>query len=79
MIDRDHALPLAHQAQLLELSRGSLYYMPVPISQADFSLMSLIDRLHTDHPFAGARMPRDMLRLRGHRVGRSLPQPTTPR
>jgi putative transposase len=70
MIDRDHALPLAHQAQLLELSRGSLYYMPVPISQADLALMSLIGRLHTDYPFAGARMLRDMLRLRGHRVGR---------
>ncbi len=70
MIDRDHALPLCHQAALLELSRGSLYYVPVPISQADLELMRAIDRLHTDYPFAGARMLRDMLRLRGYRIGR---------
>ncbi len=36
----------------------------------DFELMRESDRLHTDHPFAGARMPRDMLRLRGYRGGR---------
>jgi|GEM_PF-2275171 len=58
MIDRDHPLPLAHQAQLLELSRGSLYYVPVPISAADLELMRGIDPLHTDYPFAGARMLR---------------------
>ena len=71
MIDRDHALPLAHQAQLLELSRGSLYYVPVPISQADLELMREIDRLHTDYPFCGARMLRDLLRKRGYRIGRT--------
>ena len=70
MIDRDHALPLTHQAELLDLSRSGLYYEPVPISAADLELMREIDRLHTDHPFAGARMLRDMLRLKGHRVGR---------
>ena len=70
MIDRDHALPLAHQAQLLELSRSSLYYIPVPISQADLDLMREIDVLHTDYPFAGARMLRGMLRKKGHRIGR---------
>jgi putative transposase len=70
MIDRDHALPLAHQAQLLNLSRGGLYYEPVPTSPEDLELMREIDRLHTEHPFAGARMLRDMLRLKGYRVGR---------
>ncbi len=70
MIDRDHALPLAHQAQLLELSRGSLYYVPVPISQTDLDLMREIDKLHTEYPFAGARMLRDFLKQQGHRIGR---------
>jgi putative transposase len=70
MIDRDHALPLAHQAQLLELSRGSLYYVPIPISPADLDLMREIDKLHTEYPFAGARMLRDFLKLRSYRVGR---------
>ena len=70
MIDRDHALLLTRQAEPLELSRGSLYYAPVPISQADHALMREIDRLHTEHPFAGARMLRDLLLPRGYRVGR---------
>jgi putative transposase len=70
MIDRDHALPLSHQAELLNLSRSSLYYLSVPISEPDLELMREIDRLHTDYPFAGARMLRDMLRNTGYRVGR---------
>ena len=65
MIDRDHALPLAHQAQLLELSRSSLYYVPVPISPSDLDLMREIDKLHTEYPFAGARMLRDFLEAAG--------------
>ena len=37
MIDRDHALPLSHQAELLDLSRSGLYYTAVPISEADLT------------------------------------------
>jgi putative transposase len=70
MIDHDHALPLSHQVDILALSRSSLYYTPVSLSKADLELMRVIDRLHTEHPFAGARMLRDMLKLRGHRIGR---------
>ena len=29
--------------------------------------MRRIDELHLEHPFAGSRMLRDLLRLRGHR------------
>ena len=70
MIDREHALPLTAQAELLDLSRSSLYYVSAPISASDLELMRQIDRLHTDFPFAGARMLRDMLRNSDHRVGR---------
>jgi putative transposase len=68
MIDRDHALPLSHQAELLDLSRSGLYYEPVAMSKTDQQLMREIDRLHTEYPFAGARMLRDMLRKRGYDV-----------
>ena len=47
MIDRDHALPLSHQAELLNLSRAGLYSKPVPISESDLELMREIDRFHT--------------------------------
>jgi putative transposase len=65
MIDRGHALPLSRQADVLNLSRGSLYYKAVPVCDADLELMREIDVLHTDRPFCGARMLRDILRRKG--------------
>ena len=38
--------------------------------EADLALMRRIDELHLDHPFAGARMLRDLLRQEGFAVGR---------
>ena len=32
MIDRGHRLPLSRQAEMLGISRGSLYYDPCPVS-----------------------------------------------
>jgi putative transposase len=70
MIDREHALPIKRQAELLNISRGTVYYHPEPVSQADLQLMRRIDELHLEHPFAGARMLRDMLAHDGVHVGR---------
>jgi len=70
MIDRDHDLSLRHQADILQISRSSLYYVPVEISAADLELMRKIDLLHTDYPFMGARMLRDRLKALGYSVGR---------
>lgn len=33
-------------------------------------LMRRIDALHLEHPFAGSRMLRDMLKREGHQIGR---------
>ena len=70
MIDPLHQLPIVRQAQVLALSRSSTYYTPQPMSDADLALMRIIDRLHLAYPFAGARMLRDLLRLRGFLIGR---------
>jgi putative transposase len=70
MIDREHALPRSRQAELLDLSRSSLYYHPVPISDANLELMREIDQLHLEYPFAGARMLRDLLKDKGFSIGR---------
>ena len=70
MIDRSHELAVKHQAELLGISRGSVYYLPKPTSPADLALMRAIDELHLEHPFAGSRMLRDMLQARGLEVGR---------
>ena len=70
MIDRTHALPLTRQAEVLKLSRGSLYYQPRPVSPADLAIMRRIDELHLDYPFAGSRMLRDLLDGEGVEIGR---------
>jgi putative transposase len=70
MIDRNHELPITRQAELLEVSRASVYYLPRPTSESDLTLMRRIDALHLEHPFMGARMLRDSLRREGFQVGR---------
>jgi len=70
MIDRDHALPIKRQAELVGISRGTVYYHPEPVCDADLRLMRRLDELHLEHPFAGSRMLRDLLRHEGHEVGR---------
>jgi putative transposase len=71
MIDSDHRLPVVRQAQLLELSRSSVYYLPRRTSSDDLALMRRIDELHLEHPFAGSRMMRDFLKGEGHFIGRN--------
>jgi putative transposase len=70
MIDRSHDVPLKRQAEVLGLSRGSLYYQPHPVSAADLAIMRRLDELHLNYPFAGSRMLRDLLRAEGIEIGR---------
>jgi len=46
MTNREHALLLTRQCQLLRLSRSSLYYEATPASERDLILMRLIDEIH---------------------------------
>src|SRR5688500_1608659 len=59
MIDRSHDLPITRQ--VLNVSRGSVYYRPRPPSTADLALMRRIDELHLDFHFACSSMLRDRL------------------
>ena len=70
MIDAEHALSIKRQAELLELSRASVYYLPRATPPSDLALMRRIDELHLNHPFAGSRMLRDLLAQEGYSVGR---------
>ncbi len=70
MIDRENPLPLTRQAELLELSRSSLYYKARPVSPANLAIMRQIDELHLEYPFAGSRMLRDLLCGEGVVIGR---------
>ena len=70
MIDRSHTLSLTRQAKALGMSRGSVYYRPRPVSDADLALMRRMDELHLDYPFAGSRMLQGLLIGEGYKVGR---------
>jgi HTH-like domain len=72
MIDRGHELPLGRQAELLGLSRSTLYYEPRAVPATELAIMRRIDELHLDYPFAGSRMLRDLLRGEGVVIGREL-------
>ena len=70
MINCKHDLPIKRQAERLGMSRGSVYCLPRPVSEADLALKRSIDKLHLEHPFMGARMLRRMLRRDSLSVGR---------
>jgi len=70
VIDPTHELSLTRQAQLLQLSRASLYYEPVAATAADLQLMRRLDELHLQWPFLGSRMLRDIWRPEGIVAGR---------
>jgi putative transposase len=70
MIDGDRGLTVGRQAQLLAVSRASVYYRPRPVSERDLGLMRRLDELHLDAPFYGARKLAAVLRREGHAVAR---------
>lgn len=56
LIERESAtFPLKTQAELLGLSRASLYYQPLPPSAEEIAIKHRIDELYTAHPFYGSR------------------------
>ena len=70
MIVREHDLPISKQAKVLRISRGSVYYVPRPVSATDLEVMRRLDRLHLEFPFAGSRMLRGLLSADGCKIGR---------
>jgi putative transposase len=70
MIDRTHDLSITRQAKVLNISRGSVYYLPRPVSESDLAIMRKLDRLHTEFPFAGSRMLQRLLAADGCKIGR---------
>ena len=44
MIDPAHELSITNQAEALNISRGSVYYLPRPVPDADLTIMRRLDR-----------------------------------
>ena len=70
MIDRNAKLSLSRQAKVVAIGRGSIYYPPQPVGDADLRLMHRIDQLHMEFPFAGSRMLKGLLVQERFVVGR---------
>jgi putative transposase len=66
MIIKTHPLPVKRQAELLEISRSNVYYLPAPTPESDLALMRAIDELHLEYPFLGARQLSKMRAREGH-------------
>jgi putative transposase len=63
-------MPITRQCQWLGVSRSSVYYRPVPVSEEDLAIMRRLDELHLLYPFFGARKLTAMLNREGIAVGR---------
>jgi putative transposase len=70
MIEWDGEISVKRQAQLLDLSRSSVYYVARDLSARDLRLMRILDELHLKWPFYGARKLTRELQNQGHEVGR---------
>jgi putative transposase len=56
LLERDNSeFALATQADLLGISRSSLYYQPVPPSAEEVKIKHRIDEIYTEWPFYGSR------------------------
>jgi len=71
MLERsDSELTLSEQADLLSMSRSSLYYVPQAPSQWEVLVKHRIDAIYTRLPFYGSRRIRHALLLEGINIGR---------
>lgn len=75
LIDRNHPkLSINRQCELLQVSKGALYYTPKPLDPYTLALMDLIDEQHTKTPFYGSRRLTAFLNSKGHPVNRKRVQ-----
>jgi putative transposase len=75
LIEREERkMPLSVQAELLGISRASLYYRPVTPSAVEVALKHRIDEFYTAWPFYGSRKITALLQREGQPVNRKAVQ-----
>lgn len=71
MINRESTvLSISAQCKLLNISRGNLYYTPVPETQENLKIMSFLDKQYYKTPFYGSRKLTVILNNEGFKVCR---------
>lgn len=75
MVDLQHPkLPIVQQCRLLNVARSTVYYRPAPASEADLTLMRLIDEQYLRTPYYGTRRMVEWLRRQGRIINRKRVQ-----
>ena len=75
MVERvDSELALSDQADLLSISRSSLYYRAVPPPPEEVMIKHLIDEIYTAKPFYGSRRLMVELRKKAFTIARKTVQ-----
>lgn len=75
LIEREKSeLSLSHQAELLGISRSSLYYQPRGPSEEEVRLKHRIDEIYTKYPFYGSRKIAAHLHREGEVINRKTVQ-----
>ena len=75
LVDKKHSqISISRQCELLQISKGSLYYKAKPIDSYTLILMDLLDEQHTRTPFYGSRRLTAYLNTLGHPVNRKRVQ-----
>ena len=70
LANREHPdISLSRQAELLDISRSSMYYQPI-VSAEDIAIMNAIDEIFTKYPFYGHRRVRQDLHDYDIEIGR---------
>ena len=69
MVDRNHPkLSIAEQCDVLSIHRSGLYYKPLPESEENLAIMSILDRQYFKTPFYGVLRLTAFLNNEGFRV-----------
>lgn len=75
LVERESSeLPLRQQAELLNVSRSSLYYQPHEPTASEIAIKHRIDELYTQCPFYGSRKIEAQLRREGVVISRKTVQ-----
>ncbi|WP_084691911.1 IS3 family transposase [Desulfobacter vibrioformis] len=75
LVDKKHPeISITKQCELLQISKGVLYYKPKPVDSYTLTLMDLLDEQHTRTPFYGSRRLTAYLNALGHPVNRKRVQ-----
>jgi putative transposase len=74
LIGPDEQTSVRRQCELLDVSRSSVYYVPVEPEPEELELMRRIDEIHLEFPFYGSRSIARELRGKGYRANRKRVQ-----